>query len=367
SGTQDITGGLPRVTEIFEARKPKDPAVIAEIDGSVELLGEKRRGKRTIIVRSESGIEREHLVSHGKHLRVHASDNVRAGEALVDGPLVPHDILRISGEEAVQQYLVREIQNVYRSQRVEINDKHVEIIVSQMLRKVRIESPGDTTLLPGNVMDKFEFRAVNDSLAKCVKITEKGDGEFSEGAIVPKDVLEQGNAQIESLGGEIAKGGKPKPATASTQLLGITKAAVQSSSFISAASFQETTKVLTEAALAGKVDRLVGLKENVILGHLVPAGTGFRSFQESEVRIRPEALEALSAEKDLVLSRTFPLLDAGTTSEQKPAAEESADQIPEQPPAEPAPTDTLPASQPTQPAESLEALLGGEKPQSESE
>ena len=137
SGTQDITGGLPRVTEIFEARKPKDPAVIAEIDGTVELLGEKRRGKRTIIVRSESGIEREHLVSHGKHLRVHAGDFVRAGEALVDGPLVPHDILRISGEEAVQQYLTREIQNVYRSQRVEIDDKHIEIIVAQMLRKVR--------------------------------------------------------------------------------------------------------------------------------------------------------------------------------------------------------------------------------------
>ena len=149
SGTQDITGGLPRVTEIFEARKPKDPAVIAEIDGTVELLGEKRRGKRTIIVRSESGIEREHLVSHGKHLRVHAGNFVRAGEALVDGPLVPHDILRISGEEAVQQYLTREIQNVYRSQRVEINDKHIEIIVSQMLRKVRVESVGDTSLLPG--------------------------------------------------------------------------------------------------------------------------------------------------------------------------------------------------------------------------
>ncbi|MCE9544545.1 MAG: DNA-directed RNA polymerase subunit beta', partial [Planctomycetia bacterium] len=194
SGTQDITGGLPRVTEIFEARKPKDPAVIAEIDGTVELLGEKRRGKRTIIVRSESGIEREHLVSHGKHLRVHAGDFVRAGEALVDGPLVPHDILRISGEEAVQQYLTREIQNVYRSQRVEINDKHIEIIVAQMLRKVRIESPGDTTLLPGNVMDKFEFRAVNQGLAGCVKISEQGDSDFKVGAIVPKDALAQVNA-----------------------------------------------------------------------------------------------------------------------------------------------------------------------------
>ncbi|MFO0900448.1 MAG: DNA-directed RNA polymerase subunit beta' [Pirellulales bacterium] len=310
SGTQDITGGLPRVTEIFEARKPKDPAVIAEIDGQVELLGEKRRGKRTIIVRSESGIEREHLVSHGKHLRVHASDFVRAGEALVDGPLVPHDILRISGEEAVQQYLVREIQNVYRSQRVEIDDKHVEIIVAQMLRKVRIESPGDTTLLPGSVMDKFEFRKVNQSLSGCLKITEKGDSEFAPTSVVPKDALEAVNAQIEALGGEIAKGTRPKPATASTQLLGITKASVQSSSFISAASFQETTKVLTEAALAGKVDNLVGLKENVILGHLIPAGTGFRTFQESEVRIRPEALEALQAEKDRALSKSFPLLDS---------------------------------------------------------
>src|SRR4029453_14797745 len=160
SGTQDITGGLPRVTEIFEARKPKDPATMAEIAGMGER-GEKRRGKRTIIVKSESGIEREHLVSHGSRLRVHAKDYVRAGEALVDGPLVPHDILRISGEEAVQHYLVREIQNVYRSQRVEIDDKHIETIVAQMLRKVKIETPGDTTLLPGSVMDKFEFRAVN--------------------------------------------------------------------------------------------------------------------------------------------------------------------------------------------------------------
>ena len=321
AGTQDITGGLPRVTEIFEARKPKDPAVIAEIDGTVELLGEKRRGKRTIVVRSESGIEREHLVSHGKYLRVHAGDFVRAGEALVDGPLVPHDILRISGEEAVQQYLVREIQNVYRSQRVEINDKHIEIIVSQMLRKVRVESIGDTGLLPGAVMDKFEFRHANEQTAKCVKITDPGDSEFSEGAIVPRETLEAANSQIETLGGTPAKGVRPKPATASTQLLGITKASVQSNSFISAASFQETTKVLTEAALAGKIDNLVGLKENVILGHLVPAGTGFHTYQSSEVRIRPEALDALAAEKESVLSRRFPLLDSPATATSEGSAE----------------------------------------------
>ncbi len=309
SGTQDITGGLPRVTEIFEARKPKDPAVIAEIDGTVELLGEKRRGKRTIVVRSEAGIEREHLVSHGKHLRIHAGNFVRAGEALVDGPLVPHDILRISGEEAVQQYLTREIQNVYRSQRVEINDKHIEIIVAQMLRKVRVDTIGDTGLLPGSVMDKFEFRAANEELTHCVKITEKGDSDFEQGTIVPIEAFQQINTQIESLGGEPAVGTKPEPATASTQLLGITKAAVQSSSFISAASFQETTKVLTEAALAGKTDPLVGLKENVILGHLVPAGTGFRTYQDSEVRIRPQALDELTVEKESILSRHFPLLD----------------------------------------------------------
>jgi len=315
SGTQDITGGLPRVTEIFEARKPKDPAVIAEIDGTVEILGEKRRGKRTIVVKSEAGIEREHLVSHGKHLRVHSGTFVRAGEALVDGPLVPHDILRISGEEAVQHYLVREIQNVYRSQRVEINDKHIEIIVAQMLRKVRVESMGDTALLPGSVMDKFEFRAANQELSNCLKIVEKGDSEFAVGAIVPVDVLEQANTQIEALAGAPAKGVKPKMATASTQLLGITKAAVQSSSFISAASFQETTKVLTEAALAGKIDRLVGLKENVILGHLVPAGTGFHSYQQSEVRIRPQALEGLVVEKEDVLARHFPLLDGARKEE----------------------------------------------------
>ena len=362
SGTQDITGGLPRVTEIFEARKPKEPAVIAEIDGTVELLGEKRRGKRTIVVRSESGIEREHLVSHGKHLRVHAGNFVRAGEALVDGPLVPHDILRISGEEAVQQYLVREIQNVYRSQRVEINDKHIEIIVSQMLRKLAVESVGDTGLLPGIVMDKFDFRAANKEIEDCVKITDPGDSDLHEGAIVPRTALEQVNSQIEAVSGEPAKGKKPRFATAATQLLGITKAAVQSSSFISAASFQETTKVLTEAALAGKTDGLVGLKENVILGHLVPAGTGFRSYQQSEVRIRPEALDDLETEKEDVLAQHFPLLEE---EGEEPAPAEAALGEPgtgemgtgEQ-------NAAVETTEPSQPFPSgLDALLGGEPPE----
>jgi len=323
SGIKDITGGLPRVTEIFEARKPKDPAVIAEIDGIVEILGEKRRGKRNIVVRSESGIEREHLVPHGKRFLVHSGDYVKAGQSLVDGPLVPHDILRVSGEEALQQYLTHEIQNVYRSQRVEIDDKHIEIIVARMLRKVMVETPGDTNLLPGIVIDKMDFRIANDKLSDCLSVSHKGDSEFGEGTIVPKAAIEQANAQIEALGGDPAKGKRPKPAMVATQLLGITKAAVQSSSFISAASFQETTKVLTEAALAGKVDNLVGLKENVILGHLIPAGTGFRTFQESEVRIRREALEELAAAKDRTLVESFPLLDADDTNG-SPAVDEPA-------------------------------------------
>ncbi len=290
SGTQDITGGLPRVTEIFEARRPREPAVMAEVAGLVRL-GEKRRGKRSIMIQPVDeqgrsvGEEREHLVPHGKHLRVHTNDYVREGDPLVDGPLVPHDILRISGAEAVQNYLVREVQSVYRSQRVDIDDKHIEIIVSQMLRKVKVETMGDTGLLPGSVIDKFGFREVNDRLKECVKIKDPGDSKFEAGKIITKEAYEEERARLEAEGKKPPSFVPPTPATCSTQLLGITKAAVQSDSFISAASFQETTKVLTEAALAGKVDYLVGLKENVILGHLVPAGTGFHMHQDAEVRI----------------------------------------------------------------------------------
>jgi DNA-directed RNA polymerase subunit beta' len=290
SGTQDITGGLPRVTEIFEARRPREPAVMAEVAGVVRL-GDKRRGKRSILIQpvddkgKSIGEEREHLVPHGKHLRVHTGDYVREGDPLVDGPLVPHDILRISGAEAVQNYLVREVQSVYRSQRVDIDDKHIEIIVSQMLRKVKVETMGDTGLLPGSVIDKFAFREVNDRLKECVKIKDPGDSKFEIVKIITKEVYEEERNRLEADDRKPPSFVPPTPATCSTQLLGITKAAVQSDSFISAASFQETTKVLTEAALAGKVDYLVGLKENVILGHLVPAGTGFHMHQEAEVRI----------------------------------------------------------------------------------
>lgn len=310
SGTQDITGGLPRVTEIFEARRPREPAVMAEASGLVQL-GEKRRGKRSMLVQplddkgKAIGQQIEHLVPHGKHLRVHGNEYVKEGDPLVDGPLVPHDILRISGIEAVQDYLVREVQSVYRSQRVDIDDKHIEIIVSQMLRKVKVESLGDTGLLPGAVIDKFGFREVNDRLKDCVKIKDPGDSKFEPGKIVPKEVFEGERARLEAEDKKPPNFIPPTPATCSTQLLGITKAAVQSDSFISAASFQETTKVLTEAALAGKVDYLVGLKENVILGHLIPAGTGFHIHQEAEVKINPKALDA---EPLPVLTRPSPEL-----------------------------------------------------------
>ncbi len=289
-GTQDITGGLPRVTEVFEARKPKDPAAIAEISGRVELKSDKRKGKMTITIRSESGMEKEHHVPRDRHLNVHTGDMVEAGDQLTDGPLVPHDILRIKGEEALQKYLIGEIQNVYRSQNVNINDKHIEIICSQMMRKIEIESVGDSTFLPGEVVDKFEFRRENVRLNESVKVSSVGDAsDLKEGEIVDKGKLATINEKLETIGGESAKGKKPRMATAQTLLLGITKASLRSDSFIAAASFQQTTKVLTEASLAGSIDNLCGLKENVILGHLIPAGTAFKPYLELKVKHLAEA------------------------------------------------------------------------------
>jgi len=288
-GTQDITGGLPRVTEIFEARLPKNPAAMAEISGIVELKSDKRRGKMTIAVRSESGMEKEHHVPRDRHLNFHTGDAVQAGDALTDGPLVPHDILRIKGEEALQRYLLREIQNVYRAQSVTISDKHIEIIVSQMMRKVEIESVGDSEFLPGEVIDKRKFLTENERIANKVRVKDAGDTDLEEGIIVTKDELNAANEKVEMLGGTIATGKKPRPASANTLLLGITKASLQSESFISAASFQETTKVLTEASLSSKIDNLRGLKENVILGHLIPAGTAFKPHLKIKVKHLVEA------------------------------------------------------------------------------
>ena len=302
TGTQDITGGLPRVTELFEARKPKEPAAMGEISGRVELRTDKRRGKMTIIVTGAAGrageeaMTREHHVPHDRHLLVHSGDYVEAGDPLTEGPLVPHDILRIRGEEALQNYLLTEVQAVYRSQKQNINDKHIEIIVGQMLRKVAVENVGDSNLLPGDVVDKFRFRQENERLSRSMKVLEPGDTAFVEGEIVLRDKLEQANAEAEAKKGKPAKTRRPRPATAKTLLLGITKASLQSESFLSAASFQESTKIFTEAALAGKTDELVGLKENVILGHLLPAGTSFKPYFNMRIKRLVELPELVAAE-----------------------------------------------------------------------
>jgi DNA-directed RNA polymerase subunit beta' len=287
AGSQDIVGGLPRVTEIFEARKPKDPAVMAEISGRIEIHSDKRKGKMTIRVISDSGIEKDHHVPQDRHLLVHTGDYVQAGEPLTEGPMVPHDILRIKGEEALWTYMLDEVQNVYRAQGVTINDKHIEVILAQMLRKVRVESPGDTDLLPHDVVDKFEFRRKNIEAQDNVRITDAGGTDLPIDALVNKNELREANAKAESAGKEPAKAKKAKPATGRTLLLGITKAALSSESFLSGASFQESTKVLTEAALRGASDELIGLKENVLLGHLIPAGTGFKPYQS--IRVYPLA------------------------------------------------------------------------------
>src|SRR5438105_4533412 len=244
--TRDITGGLPRVAELFEARRPKDPATISEIDGTVRF-GEIKRGKREIYVHPEEGEPQLYEVPAGKHLRVHEGDRVRAGDRLTEGPVNPHDILRIKGPRAVQEYLLNEVQEVYRLQGVKINDKHIGVIVRQMLQKVKIVEPGDTEFLEGEHVDKLTFREINERAVKK-------DG---------------------------------KPATSEPLLLGITKASLTTQSFISAASFQETTRVLTDAAIRGAKDDLLGLKENIIIGPLIPAGPGLYRYHDIEIEGAP--------------------------------------------------------------------------------
>ena len=250
--TKDITGGLPRVAELFEARRPKDAAEIAKIDGTVDIGGTVRAKRRLIVTDPETKAEEEHLIPLNKHIIVFKGDTVKKGQQLTEGPVVPHEILEVCGPQELQEHLLNEVQEVYRLQGVEINDKHIEIIVRQMLRKVKITEPGDTSLLWGDQVERLAFEAENE------RVVEKGG----------------------------------KPAEASPVLLGITKASLETDSFISAASFQDTTRVLTEAATLGKVDRLRGFKENVIMGHLIPAGTGFQSYRETEIALLGDALEA---------------------------------------------------------------------------
>jgi len=256
SKTRDITGGLPRVAELFEARRPKDASIVAEIDGRVEFGGVSR-GMRKLIIRSEDGDAQEVQVPQGKHMYVQEGSQVRAGDRLTEGPINPHDILKIKGIEEVQEYLVNEIQEVYRLQGVRIDDKHIEVIVRQMLQKVRIEDPGNTAFLEGEHVDRLTVLGENDRMVK-------------EGQ---------------------------QPATFQPLLLGITKASLSTDSFISAASFQETTRVLTEAAIQGKVDFLRGLKENVIIGHLIPAGTGMPVYRK--LRLDSEKQVAAVVEEEV--------------------------------------------------------------------
>ncbi|TVQ33262.1 MAG: DNA-directed RNA polymerase subunit beta' [Phycisphaeraceae bacterium] len=325
SGSQDIVGGLPRVTEIFEARKPKEPAIMAEISGRIELYSDKRKGKMTIRIVSESGIEKDHHVPQDKHLLVHAGDYVNAGDPLIDGPLVPHDILRIKGEEALYTYMLDEVQNVYRTQGVPINDKHCEVIVAQMLRKVRVENCGDTELLPHEVVDKQVFRRKNAEIATVGRVSEPGGTDLPVGALVTKDEIKEANAKAEAAGKEPAKAKRARPATGRTLLLGITKASLQSESWLSGASFQETTKVLTEAALKGAVDDLVGLKENVLLGHLIPAGTGFKVHQSVRVQRLAEPPITEEQDEEAMLAEAAEAAEALGASSDEPTGEVSID------------------------------------------
>ena len=284
----DITGGLPRVTELFEARNPSNPAVVSEIDGEV-TMGKVKRGNREIIVTSKTGEQRKYLVSLSKQILVQEHDAVRAGTPLSDGSITPGDILAIKGPTAVQEYIVNEVQDVYRLQGVKINDKHFEIIVRQMMRKVQINDPGDTTFLEQEMVDKLDFAEENDRIWGKKVVVDAGDSEtLKAGQIVTARKLRDENSSLKRRDLKLVQVRDAVPATSTQILQGITRAALQTKSFMSAASFQETTKVLNEAAIRGKSDKLEGMKENVICGHLIPAGTGLREFEKLIVGSREE-------------------------------------------------------------------------------
>ena len=300
----DITGGLPRVTELFEARNPSNPAIVSEVDGIISY-GKIKRGNREIIVESRTGERKFYLVPLSKHILVQENDFVKAGQQLSDGSISPGDILDIQGPTRVQEYLVDEVQEVYRMQGVKINDKHFEVIVRQMMRKVEIEDPGDTRFLERQAVNKIEFMQENDYIYDKMVVTEAGESTtLKEGQIVTMRKLRDENSMLKRKDQKLAEARQANPATARTLLQGITRASLQTESFMSAASFQETTKVLNEAAVNAKEDLLNGLKENVIVGHLIPAGTGTRKYQgnvvynkEEYARMMAERLTSLEIEE----------------------------------------------------------------------
>jgi DNA-directed RNA polymerase subunit beta' len=301
---RDITGGLPRVTELFEARNPSNPAIVSEIDGVV-TMGAVKRGNREIIVEAKDGVTRKYLVPLTRQILAQDGDFVKAGSALSDGQIAPGDILQIQGPFAVQQYVVNEIQEVYRLQGVKINDKHIEVIVRQMMRKVSIVDPGDTKFLEEDLTDKFEFIEENDHIFDKKVVTEPGEStRMRAGQIVTLRELREENSILRRNDKQLVEYRDAKPATSQPTLLGITKASLGVQSWISAASFQETTKVLSSAAIQGKTDDMLGLKENVITGHLIPAGTGLRDFEnmivgsKEEYELLQTAREAMSFDDD---------------------------------------------------------------------
>jgi len=293
----DITGGLPRVTELFEARNPSDPAVVAEIDGVVSFEKKLKRGNRSITITSRTGETKTYQISSSKQILAQENDFVKAGTPLSEGALTPSDILNIKGAMKVQEYIVNEIQEVYRLQGVKINDKHFEVIVRQMMRKMEIEDPGDTKFLQGELINKIDFQEENDAIWEMKVVTDAGDSEiFKNGQIVYPKQLRDENSILKRRDLKLVEVRDANPATGKPILQGITRASLQIRSFISAASFQETTKVLTNAAINAKSDNLLGLKENVIVGHLIPAGTGLKKYQNIEVSSMEE-YESLMASK----------------------------------------------------------------------
>jgi DNA-directed RNA polymerase subunit beta' len=296
--TGDITGGLPRVTELFEARNPSNPAVVSEIDGIVSF-GKIKRGNREVHVESRTGEKKTYLVQLSKHILVQENDFIKAGEPLSDGAITPSDILAIKGPTAVQEYLVNEVQEVYRLQGVKINDKHFEVIVRQMMRKVDISEAGDTIFLEKQLVNKSEFMEENDNLYAKVVVIDPGESTlYKAGQIISARKLRDENSSLKRRDLKAIEAREAIPATSSQVLQGITRASLQTNSFMSAASFQETTKVLNEAAVSGKIDDLSGLKENVIVGHLIPAGTGLRAYDKMIVGSQEEYDRLMASKKE---------------------------------------------------------------------
>ncbi|MBI5726600.1 MAG: DNA-directed RNA polymerase subunit beta', partial [Ignavibacteriales bacterium] len=278
---------------LFEARSPQDPAVVSDIDGIVQF-GQRKKGSRVIIVRAIDGSdEKQYSVPMSKHVLVQDGDEIPVGEKITDGPINPHDILRIKGPQAVEEYLVNEIQDVYRLQGVKINDKHIEAIVRQMLQKVRVTKSGDTKFLEEDPVGRFDFFEENDRIMNSYAVVSKGDSKYKDGQVVLKNKIRELNSDLKRKNKKPVEYRDAEPATFENMLLGITSAALSTESFISAASFQETTKVLTNAAIAAKIDHLRGLKENVVMGRLIPAGTGLRKYAATAVIEEEENYEAL--------------------------------------------------------------------------